>query len=188
MESGCVKSPFNAIMSFTHRHWKTILLGIIISLATLLLSAIISIWLSRYYNLRLPTLGTIRTIGVEVHGGDLIGGRLIDWGIVYPGTLTNRSFYIRSESNTQVKLSLKQSNFTFLNSKKENVTQHLPSPGTEALNLTWNYSGNVLNPKQEIFVTLTLNVSNDPSFIRFLVNYEVTEFNFDICIEAKPIE
>lgn len=183
-----MKSPLNAIISSIQRHRKTILLGIVIALTTLLLSTIVSIWLSRYHNLRLPTLGTIRAIGIKVYGGDLINGALIDWGTVYPGTSTNRSFHIQSESNTPVILTLKQSNFTLLNSKGENATRHLPLPATEALNLKWNYSGIVLNPKQEIFVTLTLNVSNQLNFLQFLINYEVTEFNFDICIETKPIE
>lgn len=148
----------------------------------------VSIWLSRFYNLRLPSLGTIRAIGVKVYGGNLTNGAQLDWGTVYPGTLTNRSFYIQSESNTPVTLTLKQSNFTLLNSRRENITDYLPLPPTEALKLTWNCSSIILNPQEVIFATLTLNVSRDLIFIEFLVNYEVVEFNFDACIEATPVE
>lgn len=182
-----MKSRLNMIIPFTRRHWKVVFLCVAVSLMTLLLSAVVSIWLSRFHNLRLPSLGTIRAIGVEVYDGDL-NGTQINWGIVYPGTLTNRSFYIQSESNTPVTLNLKQSNFTLLNSKNENVTSQLPIPATEALNLTWNCSGIILNPKQVIFATLTLKVSTKSNFIEFLVYYDVVEFNFDIHIEAKPIE
>lgn len=183
-----MKSRLNAIIPFARRHWKLMLLCIVVSLTTLLSSTIVSIWLSRFHNLRLPTLGTIRVMHVEVYDGDLINGKQIDWGIVYPGTLTNRSFYIQSKSNAPVTLSLKQSNFTLLNSMRENVTGYLPLPATEALKLTWNCSGIVLNLEQVIFATLTLNVSNDSGFIGFLINHEVVEFNFDIHIEANPTE
>lgn len=182
-----MKSPQN-ITILMRRHWKLILLCIGISLTTLILSTLVSIWLSKSHNLRLPSLGTIRTIGVKVFDGDLINGAQIDWGTVYPGTLTNRSFYLQNESNTPITLSLKQLNLTLLNSRKENVTSYLPLPPTDALNLTWNCSNIILNPKQTIFITLTLHVSNKSSFIEFLVNYKVVEFNFDICIEAIPIE
>jgi len=127
-------------------------------------------------------------VGVKVFNGDLIDGAQINWGTVYPGTLTNRSFYLQSESNTPITLSLKQLNFTLFNSRKENVTGHLPLSPIDALNLTWNCSSVILHPKQAISVTLTLNVSNEPKFIKFLLNYEVVEFNFDICIEAIPLE
>ncbi|MEM3765654.1 MAG: hypothetical protein QXU46_01350 [Candidatus Bathyarchaeia archaeon] len=187
MDGMYVLLPLNAIILFIRRYWKVVILCIAVSLTTLLLSTMVSIWLSRFHNLRLPSLGTIRAIGVEVYSGDLDGTQ-INWGIVYPGTLTNRSLYIRSESNVPVTLSLKQSNFMLINSKGENVTGHLPLPATEALNLTWNYSGIVLDHEQVIFVTLTLKVSGDLGFIKFLVNYGVVEFNFDIHIEAKPVE
>lgn len=179
--------PLNAIIPFIRRYWKVVILCIAVSLTTLLLSTIVSMWLSRFHNLRLPSLATIRTIGVEAYNGDLDGTQ-INWGIVYPGTLTNRSFHIRSESNVPVTLSMKQSNFTLLDSEGENVTGHLPLPATEALNLTWNYSGIVLNHEQVIFVTLTLHASNRSDFIEFLINENVVEFNFDIHIKANPVE
>lgn len=183
-----MKSLLRALISFTRVHWKVILLCIAVSLITLLLSTIVSIWLSRFHNLHMPTLGTIVAIGVEVYDGDgdLINGTQIDWGIVYPGTSTNRSFYIKSESNIPVTLSLKQSNFTLLNSRRENVTNYLPILAADALNLSWNCSDIVLNHRQEIFATLTLNVSNDLNFIEFLVNYGVAQFSFDISIKAEP--
>lgn len=185
-----MKSPINKITQITHlirRHWKTILLCTFISLATLVLSTIISIWLNRFHNLRMASFGTIRAIGVEVYGGDL-NETQINWGIVYPGILTNRSFYIKSKSNIPVTLIIKQSNVTLLNSDGENVTSYLPLPTTEALYLTWNYSGIVLNPEQVIHIIFTLSVSDSPNFLEFLVHNNIVEFSFDICIEARPAE
>jgi hypothetical protein len=163
------------------------LLIIIVSLATLILSIIISIWLSRYHNLHLPSLGIIRVVGVKAFGGNIStqdGRQLIDWGTVYPGIMTNRSFYIISESNTPITLELTVSNLTFQNSKGNNITEALPIENP--LSLTWNYSGKPLNPKEQIYVTLTLEITPDLRFIDYVIKNDVKGFYFDIII--KPLE
>jgi len=148
----------------------------------------ISIWLSRYHNLRFPSIGTIKVIGMEVYGGDINitqeGIPFIDWGMVYPGMVTNRSFYINNTGNTPVTLSLKISNLTFQDTERQNVTENLPLENP--LNLTWNYNNTVLERKEEIYVTLTLTVFSDSEFLEYLVAYDVTKFSFDVVI--TPLE
>jgi len=170
------------------RFWRTIVLIIFVSLATLLLSAAVSIWLSSYHNLHLPSVGTIRVIGVEAFEGDLKvaydGSQILDWGTVYPGTIANRSFYIRSKSNEQITLQLILSNLTFQNSGGANVME--PLPIEKPLDLTWNYTGTPLKPGEQICVVLTLKVSGDLAFVNYIINNDVKQFFFVIAI--KPLE
>jgi hypothetical protein len=126
-------------------------------------------------------------MGVEAFGGDINttqdGRQFIDWGTVYPGSATNRSFYIRSVSNEPIILQLTVSNITFQNSEGNNVIEALPVENP--LRLTWNYTGLPLNPKEQIFVVLTLEISPDLRFIDFIIDNDVKQFYFDITI--KPV-
>jgi len=143
-----------------------------------------SIWLSKYHNLHFPSLGTIHVIGVEVYGGDINitedGIPYIDWGTIYPGTFTNRSFYIKSNSSVSIMLRLRTSSVTFQSSEDQNVTEGLPIENP--LNLTWTYDDTPLDPAEEIYVTITLEASSDLSFLEYLVAYDVSKFSFDIII------
>ena len=183
-----LKSSSSFIVQFIRRYAKTLLLIIAVSLVTLILSAAISIWLSNSQNLHLPSLGIIKAIRVEAFGGNIStaqdGTRFIDWGTVYPGSTINRSFYIKSISNEPITLQLILSNLTFQNSEGNNVTEALPVENP--FSLTWNYTGLPLNPQEQIFVVLTLEVSSDPTFINFIINNDVKQFYFDITI--KPVE
>jgi hypothetical protein len=178
----------SSLADFLRIKKEIILLVIIVSAATLAVSTIVSIWLSRYHNLHFPSLGTIQVTVVEVYGNDINytqdGVPFIDWGTVYPGMATNRSFYINNTGNTLVTLSLKISNLTFQDADNRNVTGNLPIESP--LNLTWNYNNTVLGRKEEIYVTLTLTVSSHPDFIEYLIAYDVTKFTFDVVI--TPVE
>ena len=178
----------SSIVRFISRFWKTLLLIIAVSLATLILSTAISLLLRNFHNFHLPSLGTIRVIGVEAFGENINttqdGKQFIDWGTVYPGSLTNRSFYVKSISNEPITLQLIISNLTFQNSEGNNVME--PLPVENPLILTWNYSGAPLNPKEQIFVVLTLEISSDRRFIDFIIDNDVKRFYFDISI--KPVE
>jgi hypothetical protein len=163
----------NSLIQFLKQSKKTILLIIIVSVATLLLSTMVSIWLSSFHNLHLPSLGTIRVIGVEAYGGNITttqdGKQIIDWGTVYPGTFTNRSVYIKSISNVPVTLNLTISNVVFQNSTGQNVVENPPIENQ--LSLTWDYNNNtLLYPNNEIYVTLTLKISSDYGFVNYLIN------------------
>lgn len=126
-------------------------------------------------------------IGVEASGGDLSisqdGNLSIDWGTVYPGTLTNRSFHVKSISTEPIILQLIFSNVTFKNAAGDVVAT--TPPVENPLRLTWNYSGESINPRQQIYVTLTLEISSENEFIDYIMDNDVREFFFDILI--KPV-
>ncbi|MGB9854569.1 MAG: hypothetical protein ACPLRY_07185 [Candidatus Bathyarchaeales archaeon] len=155
---------------------------------TLIVSTFVSMWISSFQNMRFPSLGTIQVVGVEVYGGNISttqnGAQCIDWGTVYPGSVINCSFYVKSKSNMPVTLNLSISNINFKNSKGENITQ--APPINEPLSLKWNYTDTVLNPKDAIYVTLTLKASSDNLFVEYLIDNAVKEFSFDIIITALP--
>ena len=179
---------WGSLANFFKNKKEIILLIVIVSAATLAVSTMMSMWLSRYHNLRFPSRGTIKVIGMEVYGGDINitqeGIPFIDWGMVYPGMVTNRSFYINNTGNTPVTLSLKISNLTFQDTERQNVTENLPLENP--LNLTWNYNNTVLERKEEIYVTLTLTAFSNSEFLEYLVAYDVTKFSFDVVI--TPLE
>ena len=177
-----MKKLFNSFTGLPHPSRKTVLLVLIVATITILLSALISTWISGITNLKVPSIGTIRTLGVDAYGGDINttqnGQKFIDWGIIYPGTATNRSFYIRNKSNIEITLNLTKANLTYIDSNGKNVT----SPDQSYLNLTWNYNDTPLSPNEVIYVTLTLHASPDQSFIDYLITNNVREFSFDIYI------
>jgi hypothetical protein len=183
------KQMANLLKSFVNflRHSKkTLSLILIVAVLTITLNAAISIWLSRIYDIHVPSIATIRTIDVEVYGGDINltqdGKQYIDWGTIYLGELLNRSFYVRSKSNTETTLNLTIANLTFQNSQGENVIE--PPPIESPLNLTWNYYNTTISPSQEIYVTLTLRASSDSSFIDYLITNDVKNFSFNVVIQA----
>jgi len=169
---------------------ETILLVLVVALLTIIITTSISLLLEKYDNTRIPSLGTIRTIGVEAYGGSLIqlsnGDKTLDWGTIYPGTLTKRSFYLKSQSTVPIILQLSTSNWTLLDVDGENTTDFLKPPDyiplNESLRITWNYNGTPLSPNEEIYVTLTLNATDSIEFVDYLIDYQIREFSFDIII------
>ena len=162
---------FNSFLVTLRRHKKSLLLILIVSTATMLISSAISIWLSDFHNLTLPTIGNIKTIGVEAYWDPNCENRTetIDWNTVWPGSTKNVTLYIRSVSNVKTTLHLNTSNIT-------------PANISEYLNLSWDYDGTPLNPNEIIQVTLFLSASDDKSFSRYLIDNDVTDFNIDIHI------
>lgn len=174
-----MKNLFNSFIEFLRHSKKTVLLILIVAAITITFTTAISILLTRIDNLTFPSLGTIRTTGVNA------SIQYIDWGTIYPGTLTNCSFYVQSQSNIETTLNLTAANWTFRDSEGNNVTRSLPIKPADAMNVTWNYTGALVSPGKKIYVTLTLKASNDISFINYLIDERVEEFSFDIHIYAK---
>jgi hypothetical protein len=127
--------------------------------------------LSRINNLSVPSLGTIKTIGVEVCWDPNCENKTetIDWGTVWPGSSKNVTFYIRSVSNFEATLNL-------------NTTNWNPANISDYISLSWSYNRTPLKPGEIIQVTLTLSASSSDSFIRYLIANDVKDFNFDIVI------
>lgn len=170
-----MKSVPNSTGKSFVRSKKTILLLIAIIAATVVLTTFISILLERISTIHVPSMGTIHTIGVEAFDGDIRlqnGSQYVDWGTIYPGTSTNRTFSLRSKSNVETILSLKTTNWSPINM-------------SVYLTLSWNYSGAPMGPDEVTRVTLSLLSSDSQSFIDYLVTNDVEEFSFDIIISAE---
>jgi len=164
---------FNSLFALLRQHKKTLLLILIVSTATILISSVVSIWLNSFHNLTLPTMGTVKTIGVEAYWDPNLENKTetIDWNTMWPGSTKNFTLYIRSVSNVKTTLHLYTSNIS-------------PADISEYLNLSSNYDGMPLNPDEVIQLTLFLSVSDDESFIWYIVANDVTDFSIDIHIVA----
>lgn len=166
------------------RSWKTVLLIIIVVVVTIAISTLVSLWVSSYYILRFPSMGTISTVGVEAYWDQNLVNRStqIQWGALYPDTETNMTLYLHSISNAPTTLILETDNWTYTNLAGTNITE--PSNRQDYMNLTWDYNNQTLNPDQTIQTTLTLTVTDNPIFLEYLIQNNVTTFNFNISIRA----
>ena len=184
-----MKNLINSFIEFLRHSKKTVLLILVVAAITIILSTTISMLLSRIHNYHIPSLGTIRTTGVKAYGGNITlkeGKQCIDWGTIYTGALTNRSFHVKSQSNIETTLNLTAANWTFRDFEGNNVTGSLPTECADVPPpVTCNCTGALLSPGEEIYVTLTLWASDDIRFINYLIDERVTEFSFDIHIYAK---
>ncbi len=164
---------------------RMILLIMITVISTLIISSIISIWLSNVGNLNIPSAGRIITVGVEAYWDSDLQNRTerFDWGTIWPGTSNNVTLYLRSTSNIETTLKLETTNWTFNNSENNIVAG--PSNSTPYMNLTWNYKDTTVRPGETIQVTLTLSVDYSTDFIEFLIGNDVKEFGVDIIISTE---
>ncbi len=173
------------LIKFPRPSKKTLLLILVVATITLLFSTLISMWLSKFHNQHIPSVGTLRTIGVEAYGGDIKrdeqGNKYINWSAIYTGASENRSFYLRSKSNVKANLTITDVNWAFNNSEDEILI------GFNASYMIFNCdkNGTLISPNEEIYVTLTLKASTESSFINALIINKVEKFSFDIIITAK---
>ena len=122
--------------------------------------------------LNTSSIGTIRVTGVAAYGGDIRttnGTNVVDWGTFYPGVSNNASFYLESISNIPVKLAY-------------NVTDWSPESLVSYMTLTWNYNDTVILPHEQILINFTLSLSSSTDTINYLIDNNVTSFNFNINI------
>jgi hypothetical protein len=182
--SGTAENSLDTFIKSIRQQKRTILLIASVAAITLSLSIIIPMMLSTTTHLNLPSIGTIRTIGVKAYYDPTLKNvtTQIQWGKMYPGWVTNVTLYMKSVSNVQTQLRLQTANWTFYNGTNAVVSG--PSNVTQYLNLTWNYTGTALSPSQVIPVNLTLSVAESPTFVQFLIHNRVTSFSFDIIIAA----
>jgi len=180
-----MRESINFLSNTIRRSWKTALLIAIVAVATIAVSASVSMWLSRYHNLRFPSIGTIYTIDVEAYWDQDLTNRTtqIEWGTIYPDTKTNITIYLHSISNIPTTLTIKTENWTYANLAGANITE--PPNRQSYMNLTWNYNNQTLNPDETMQTTLTVTVTDDPTFLEYLIQNNITTFNFDITIRTK---
>ena len=169
-----MKNTFNSLIEFLHSSKRVILLITITVVVTLIISSVISIWLSKVTNLDVPSLGTIKTLGVEAYWDLDLENKTetINWGTIWIGSSQNVTLYVRSISNYVATIHL-------------NTTNWNPTNISDYTNLTWNYNGTPVNPGEIIQITLTLSTSSSNSFIRYLITNDVKQFNFDIIISTS---
>jgi hypothetical protein len=168
---------FASFASFLRSYRRTIIVILITVLLSLIISAMISILLSRFTNLAIPSVGNIRTIGVEAYW-DLDGENkteTVEWGTIFPGLSKSIILYLKSVSNVETTLNLTAINWN-------------PPQISDYLNLSWSYDGTPLEPGEVIQVTLTLSASSSNSLAQYLITNDVRSFDFDIDILATELE
>jgi hypothetical protein len=172
-----MKNPFDFLSKFPRPSKKTVLLILVVAAVTLLLSALISTWLTKVNNLNIPSVGNVMTLGVEAYWDENCKNKTkqVNWGTIWLGSSKNVTFYLRSVSNVDAQLNL-------------NTTKWNPANVSDYLNLSWNYNGTPINPHQVVQVTLTLSASSSYSFMEYLITNNVKEFSFDINIDARTEE
>jgi hypothetical protein len=179
-----MRNTFDSFMEFLRSSKKAILLITITVVITLIIGSVISAWLSKVTNLSVPSLGTIRSLGVEAYWDKNLKNKTktIDWGTIWLGTTKNVTLYIKSLSNIPTTLQLETANWTFLDSN-DNVVSG-PNKTTPYINLTWNYKNATIQPGKITQITLTLSMDSSHDFIRFLITNDVKKFSFDIVIKT----
>ena len=162
---------------FKSFQWKTALLILIVALTSIALSTLASIALQRISNLHIPSIGNIKTLGVEAYWDINLENKTesMDWGTISPRTSKNVTLYIRSISNLKTMLFL-------------NATNWNPANISNYLSLSWNYNGTIIRPGEIIQVTLTPSASSHFTFIRYLIINDVKQFSIDIFINTSEIK
>jgi len=153
---------------------QTLLLIATVAAATIIITTFTAIWLSKILNLSIPSLGTIKTLGVEAYWDRNLTNKTetIKWGTIWPGSSHNTSLYIRSVSNVETTLIL-------------NATNWSPTNLSDYMNLTWNYNGTAIHPEEIIEVTLTLSAPSSYQFIMYVITNDVKQFDLDIIISTQ---
>ena len=152
---------------------KTVMLILTVAVITLLLSSAISIWLTKVTDLEIPSIGTIKTIGVEAYWDEDLKNKTeaLNWDILYYASSKNVTVFLRSISNVKTILQLNTTNWNPINISKY-------------FKLFWNYNGTPIYPGEVIRVTIKISPSQSSSFIEYIITNDVKEFSFDIVITS----
>ena len=163
---------------------RTLVLILAVASITLLISAGISILLTRIGNLSFPSLGNVKTQGVLGYRDANLQNEVdvIDWGTISVGSSVNETIYLKSISTIDTTLTLAKANLTFYDTGA--VAIEPPTNISDYMTLSWNYDGSVLVAGDDIEVTLTLSIKDDLTFILYLVENAIDGFSFDIVVHA----
>lgn len=165
---------------------RTLLTIVVTVVCTIIVATLIATLFERHLDVRLPSFGTIRTMGYEAYEGDIIvqdGKPTIEWGRMLVGESANRSFYLRSISNVPTIARMNVTDWEFKN-EQGNAT---PPPPINSIEVNWNLNDTVINPNQEVYATFMVGIQADPAFIHYLVEKKVTQFNFVINIYGSDV-
>ncbi len=180
-----MKKTFDSFTEFLHPSKRTVLLILVVAVITTLVGALVSILLQRATNLAVPSLGTIKTLGVEACWDRNCENETkeVKWDTIWLGSSQNVTFYLRSLSNIETTLNLNAMNWSFYDGDK--ILVQPPTNTSECMNLSWNYNGTTVHPREIIQVTLTLSASSSNSFIVYIITNDVREFSLDIIITTS---
>lgn len=163
---------------------KTILLILAVAAVTLVVSSFVSLWLARIGNLRVPSLGTIKTEGVEAYWDIDLQNKTeeIAWGTLQLGSSKDVNLFLLSISNIPVTLTLTKEDLTFYDASEVPVSP----PGTlsQYMNITWNYDGDEIEAGEVIPVALTLRAEYSTEFATYLIEEKVALFTVDLVIST----
>ena len=114
----------------------------------------------------ITNVSAVEANGVGVYWDSDCSNRVssIDWSTLEPGSLKNIAVYIRNEEEEPTYLNLSTTNWN-------------PSKASQYLNLGWDYTGQRINPGENLQITLTLAVSRHIEGI--------SSFSFDILITGS---
>ena len=141
------------------------ILGVALAVASIFLIAISSplIYGLLVTSITLTSVGSVKTVGVMAYWDSSCTSEVstIDWGTVEPGSTKNAVIYLKNNGSTPLTLSLDTNNWS-------------PSSASGYISLSWDYSGEQIDPGAVVQVTLLLSVSSSISGIG--------SFTFDIII------
>jgi len=173
-----------SFIGFLRRSKKTILYIVVAVMITLAVVLATQWWLDPQGVVRFPSFGTLRIVDVKAYWDEnhLNETKEISWGSIYTGSSYNTTFFLQSVSNVETTFEMTTGNWTFRDS--HGVTLLGPVNKTSYMNLTWNYNGMKVNPRETVQITLTLTVADSSDFVPFFVNGDIKEFSVDITIRA----
>ena len=118
--------------------------------------------------LTIPNVGTVTTVGVEAYWDVNATNPVeqIDWGACQPGVNYTETIYIMNSGNTPCNLTFQTESWN-------------PQNATNCITLSWNYTGQILQPNQIIPVELQLSISDQISGIE--------QFSFNLVIIASEV-
>jgi len=172
-----MKAKAHSFIAFLNCSKETLLLIIIVAIASITITTTVSILLNKKTNLTVPSLGTIKTIGVEAYWDQNKENETetINWDELWVGSEQNVTLYIQSISNYEVTLSI-------------NTTDWNDEKISDYMTLSWDYDRKPINPGETIQVTITLSASPSSDLIEHLIANDIKNFSFDIHILATAIE
>ena len=164
--------------------YKTLILVAIVAIIAVASTTLVSMMLSYSdYDVYVPSLGTIKTIDVEIYwdpngenktetlGWDEIKIEKLSWDEIKFDPL-NTTVYVKSISNFRVTLNIFLTDW-----------DHVEI--SDYLTISWDYNGTIINPGEIIPVVMTLSASSSDSFIYYLVDNEINRFDVAIHFVAS---
>lgn len=167
-------AQLHSFFVFLKSSYKILFLVAIVAIISVASTTLVSILLSESdSDVYLPSLGTIKTIDVEIYWDPNGENKreTLSWDEIKTGTV-NTTVYVKSVSNFRVTLNL-------------NITDWNPVEISDYLTISWDYNGTLINPGEIIPVTMTLSASSSDAFINYLVENEINRFDVAIHIVAS---